>query len=175
MNIYHLVIPILALASTTAAQTVAETAAPGVKVEVKKQQPALVHVTSAKRDSIVVDTLLVHEDVAPAPSTGFTNLTVRHSRIKLMVWDNAAEDGDVVSVFLNGTPVVQSLEIFHRPQIFSLTLQPGHNRLEIEANNEGLVPPNTASVAIIPEGEQGIEQTFIAHQGTRKHLTVTLE
>ena len=85
------------------------------------------------------------------PTEGLVNITVSDPKVLLRIWDNATEDGDSVTVILNGKVVADCIEIFHEPKTFTLTLQPGQNVVEILAENEGRDPPNTASFSFVGE------------------------
>jgi len=110
-----------------------------------------------------------------APSVGLSNLTVTSPQVRLAIWDNSIVDGDMVTIFLNGHPIVEHLEIFREARVLTLTLRPGHNTVEILAENEGWSPPNTAALAVIPENGQGVEQQYQAHQNTKRRFVITLK
>ncbi|MBI4231205.1 MAG: hypothetical protein HY608_10255 [Planctomycetes bacterium] len=82
------------------------------------------------------------------PNSGLTDVTVDASTVTIEVWDHEAEDGDIINILLNGSPVVSNLTISHAHQTFQLNLFGGRNTIEIQAVNAGTSPPNTASVAI---------------------------
>lgn len=92
----------------------------------------------------------------PPPSIDFagrrtdtlSTIAARKPRITLSLWDNAEYDGDTLSVFLNGNPVLVGHELGRRRFRLKLDLVPGENTLLIVAHNEGRVPPNTASASI---------------------------
>lgn len=137
-------------------------------------QPGRAVVSAIYGDATATIPILVNHPEPPPPSPGLTNLTLNTPRVVLNIWDNEAEDGDIVTVFLNGAPVVSHLTLFNRPQAFRLTLRPGCNLIEILAENEGTQPPNTAAISVAPEGGQGDVQSHKAYQKTKSHLTVTL-
>jgi hypothetical protein len=69
---------------------------------------------------------------------------------------------------------VEFLRIFHRPKEFPLTLNQGENIIEIRAANEGIEPPNTASIWVVtPNGE--FQQRFRANQYARDRFVITLK
>ncbi len=72
-------------------------------------------------------------------------LDTRHQHIRLRIWDDAEVDGDTVSIFWNGQPVLCAVELGRKPIRLDLDLHAGLNRLRVVAHNEGRVPPNTAS------------------------------
>jgi hypothetical protein len=111
----------------------------------------------------------------PAPSAGLSNVTVTSPKVRLAIWDDSIPDGDKITIFLNGRPIVEHLEIFREAKVITLTLNPGHNTVEILAENEGWTAPNTAALAVIPENGQGIEQHYQAHQNTKRKFVITLK
>ena len=66
----------------------------------------------------------------------------------MWLWDNAEYDGDTLSVFLNGRPVLVGHELTRKRHRLRIDLRPGENHLLVVAHNEGRVPPNTASVVV---------------------------
>ncbi len=74
-----------------------------------------------------------------------TTLEAKQQRITLWLWDNAENDGDTLSVLLNGRPVITGLALRHKRHKLKMDLGPGENVLLVVAHNEGRVPPNTAS------------------------------
>ena len=77
-----------------------------------------------------------------------TTLTASKARVKLWLWDNAEYDGDTLSIFVNGRPVLVGHELGRKRHKLKLDLVPGENVLLVVAHNEGRVPPNTASVVL---------------------------
>lgn len=71
--------------------------------------------------------------------------------IKLFVWDKNEVDGDIVSIYLNGVELKDSLTVNKNRYEIELPLQEGQNLLVVEADNLGRVPPNTAAI-LIKEG-----------------------
>ena len=60
----------------------------------------------------------------------------------------AEEDGDTVSVLLNGLVVLDHYELTHRRTTVKLPLREGLNDVVVVAHNEGRVPPNTARAVL---------------------------
>lgn len=69
----------------------------------------------------------------------------------IRLWDNAAEDGDIVSVYLNGQWLIENHSLLKAGTDFNFStslLNPGSNDLVVFALNEGSSGPNTVSIAI---------------------------
>jgi hypothetical protein len=75
-------------------------------------------------------------------------LTVASPQAELELWDDAAEDGDTVSIRLNDRVVVTGFPVLKQRQKLSVTLDSGVNRLVLIADNLGSIPPNTAVMKI---------------------------
>lgn len=69
----------------------------------------------------------------------------------IRLWDNAAEDGDIVSVYLNGQWIIENHTLLKAGTDFNFStslLNTGANDLVVFALNEGSSGPNTVSIAI---------------------------
>jgi hypothetical protein len=69
--------------------------------------------------------------------------------IILAVWDDAIEDGDSVSININGQWIAQGMRVKIKPQLIDVTLKPGPNTITFIADNLGSIPPNTSVLEII--------------------------
>ena len=77
------------------------------------------------------------------------DIVVREARTILQVWDHQSEDGDIVSIAVNGVVVRSRLMIRNARERIPITLNPyGENIIEIFAHNEGRSSPNTASIRV---------------------------
>ena len=75
-------------------------------------------------------------------------LTVSTPQAELELWDDAAEDGDSVSIRLNDRLIISGFPVLKQRQKLSVVLEPGENRLLLLADNLGSIPPNTAVMKI---------------------------
>lgn len=71
------------------------------------------------------------------------------SQITLALWDDAVEDGDSVSININGKWIAQGFPVKKNPQFITVSLQPGPNTITFVADNLGSIPPNTSVLEII--------------------------
>lgn len=78
---------------------------------------------------------------------GALNSTSR--QLKLLIWDDAVEDGDTVSVNINGQWIARGFPVKKNPQQLTVTVNPGPNTITFSADNLGAIPPNTAIIEII--------------------------
>lgn len=79
---------------------------------------------------------------------GLQDVTVDSRQVEMRLWDHGEQDGDIVTVLLNGQPLVSGFTITNAGVAFRLLLNPGPNRLTVYAHNEGSSSPNTASISL---------------------------
>jgi hypothetical protein len=68
--------------------------------------------------------------------------------IVLELWDSEIEDGDSISLRLNGHWITTGFPVSNTLQKIPIQLQPGENRILFMADNLGRIPPNTARLRI---------------------------
>ncbi|WP_036151582.1 hypothetical protein [Maribacter forsetii] len=74
--------------------------------------------------------------------------------ITVKIWDHGRQDGDIVSIYLNGVQVVKKYYLTYWKKEFKIKLDPNKpNDLFLYAHNLGDSPPNTVSVEI-SDGEK---------------------
>jgi len=69
--------------------------------------------------------------------------------LTLAVWDDAAEDGDSISINIDGRWIIKGCPVKKNPRFIPVTLKPGANTISFIADNLGTIPPNTAVLEII--------------------------
>lgn len=77
------------------------------------------------------------------------NVEAASRQITLAIWDDAVEDGDSISLNINGKWIVQGMAVKKRPQFIIVTLEPGQNKITFIADNLGSIIPNTSVLEII--------------------------
>ncbi len=78
-----------------------------------------------------------------------TKKIIVHSKeIKIRVWDINIEDGDIISVNLNGKWVLDHFQLTNAGSVFEFTLENQRSYLVLHAHNLGEIPPNTAGISI---------------------------
>lgn len=70
-------------------------------------------------------------------------------QVTLALWDDAVEDGDSVSISINGNWITRGFLVKKKPQFITVTLKPGSNNITFSADNLGSIPPNTSVLEII--------------------------
>ena len=107
----------------------------------------------------------------PTPTTTSGDITVNNTEIEVSLFDNAAEDGDIITIMLNGIVVAQNVEIFNTPKVFSFSLDPTiSNYITFYAVNEGSSSPNTVQGTV----DDGF-QTYSFNEGLRQGETVSFQ
>ncbi|HRZ55673.1 MAG TPA: PKD domain-containing protein [Candidatus Paceibacterota bacterium] len=124
---------------------------------------------SASRTVSVVDT----PPPPPPEGSGAGNVTVSSQLVTIRVWDNAAEDGDIIDLYVNGAKRLGNHTLTKSGTSIEVWLNRGHNTLKIVALNVGTDPPNTASVSISNVTNGPSNQTWNAYQGAYAQCTIT--
>ena len=70
-------------------------------------------------------------------------------QLTFAIWDDAVEDGDSISININGKWLVQGFPVKTKVQFITVTLKPGPNLITYIADNLGSIPPNTSVLEII--------------------------
>ncbi len=89
-------------------------------------------------------------------AVGYMNTS--ESKIFLEIWDSQKEDGDIVSVFLNGKQISERTEVKHQPKKIEIELKKGKNEILFKAENLGTIPPNTAALRVYGNGFEKLIQ-----------------
>lgn len=78
-----------------------------------------------------------------------TKRIIVHSKnIRIRLWDINQEDGDIVSVNLNGKWVIDHFQLTNAGNYFEFELEGQANYLVLHAHNLGEIPPNTAGISV---------------------------
>jgi len=106
-------------------------------------------------------------------SKDLTDVTVDRRDVTITVWDHGTEDGDIISIYLNGKVMKSKLLLTNKKQSFRVNLTGGQNRFEVEAVNEGSMPPNTATVEISNVTKGKPSQVYERKSGQRTSMNLT--
>jgi hypothetical protein len=80
-------------------------------------------------------------------------MTVNQKKITLLLWDDQQEDGDILSLRLDGRYLVQELALKKEKTRLVVELSSGEHELVLIAENVGSIPPNTLAL-IVDDGQQ---------------------
>jgi len=85
-------------------------------------------------------------------------INVSQPNFKVELYDDGDVDGDIVSVYYNGSMLLENKKLTDKALAFNLNIDPSkaENELVIYAENEGDIPPNTA-LMIVTEGNNRTE------------------
>lgn len=111
-----------------------------------------------------------------------TNLKVKHNvevnagNCDLSLYDHGTEDGDIVTLVVNGEKVVEHLKIRRKPNVktVNVELKPGDNIIYPIAENLGRIPPNTLHVSLSCNSGQGKEYKLFSKPGESEVLRLRL-
>lgn len=79
-------------------------------------------------------------------------MTVKQQQIDLYLWDNSEIDGDRVTVYLNGEPVLNDYVLQRGKKKVVLTLKRGSNYLSVHAEDLGKTPPVVTAMSLVKNG-----------------------
>ena len=70
-------------------------------------------------------------------------------KLKMFIWDTNQEDGDKITLIINGKSILTDFETTNKRKKVKFKLQEGENIVEIRATNLGVSPPNTSRVELV--------------------------
>lgn len=73
-----------------------------------------------------------------APRYGLDDKTVHEEQVTINLRDNGSEDGDHVTLYVNGEALTSSFLITNAGQPINVALNPGPNFIEITADKDGV-------------------------------------
>lgn len=82
-------------------------------------------------------------------SKNIGNIVTNSQQLRFAIWDDALEDGDSISLCINGSWIKKGFPVKNKAQFFDVTLAPGPNIITFVADNLGSIPPNTSVLEII--------------------------
>lgn len=76
-------------------------------------------------------------------------IKVHSPKITIQVWDKGIQDGDIISLNLNNTWILENYELKKTKKSVEVNLDGESNLLVLHALNLGKIPPNTVMVTVI--------------------------
>ena len=141
-------------------------AAPGITNSNGKEPNS---VSSQNTDNLKIDlqkNKIQKDDAENVGSNPFQNrktevlkkIEIENETFKVDLYDNGEVDGDIVSVYFNGKPILLHKKLTDRPLTLTLSASSDKevNELVVHAENLGDIPPNTA-LMIITDGDKRYE------------------
>ncbi|NDV26035.1 hypothetical protein [Desulfovibrio sp. JC010] len=111
----------------------------------------------------------------PAGAQKMAPVTVSVSPTTMYIWDHGSEDGDKISISLNGQTVQGSATIGNSKTAVQLMLRQGPNQVLIKALNVGTQSPNTAAIKVMNVVEGNPQQSYNLLTGKTAVMTVTYD
>jgi hypothetical protein len=95
-------------------------------------------------------------------------------QLTLAIWDDAVEDGDSISIKINGDFITRGFPVLKQPQFITVLLKPGSNSISFIADNIGSISPNTSVLEII-DGKKRKSFMLESIPGENKILNIFYE
>jgi len=146
------------------------------KTESQKVNPSVVVATSTststKKDEVVTKPLPTA--VATRKSETIQSLYFHSDSLVLSLYDNGMVDGDTVSVFFNGNPIIskQQLKVSAFKKTIYITPEMDSVELVLFADNLGSIPPNTGLLTV-RDGDQTFNVRFSADLQKNASIVLT--
>jgi len=70
-------------------------------------------------------------------------------KLKFFIWDANKEDGDKITLIINGNIILNDFETKNKRKKIKYKLNDGENIIEIKATNLGNSPPNTSRIELV--------------------------
>ena len=71
------------------------------------------------------------------------------NKLRLFIWDANMEDGDKITLSINGNIILDDFETSNKRKKIKYKLAEGKNIIEIKATNLGTSPPNTSRIELV--------------------------
>lgn len=101
-------------------------------------------------------------------------IVVTSQQLQFAIWDDATEDGDSVSIMIEGKWFVRGFPVKKNPRFLTVNLQPGPNNFVFIADNLGAIPPNTSVLEII-DGKRRKSYTMETILGEKNLIEIFYE
>lgn len=117
--------------------------------QLKEKKGKIESISIASSNNATKEAPAVREEFDGRKISYTEELSFDSENITIKIWDHGRQDGDIVSIYLNGSPVVSKHYLTYYKREFKVKLKPNKsNDLFLYAHNLGDAPPNTVSVEI---------------------------
>lgn len=131
----------------------------GIKNETIKKDSVAITKTKRINDSsvskkIFEDSVTLIKNSRPTVIT--KTISTNADSVKIILYDDGEIDGDIVTIFDNGKIMVNKLTLSKEPYEITLALPSNNSKhiIELMAENEGSIPPNTAYMLVLAGRER---------------------
>lgn len=100
-----------------------------------------------------------------------TSVFWNSNKLVLEIWDAGKEDGDIVSIYVDGKLVLDKFMISHATKTIEVELRNKLTEIRIEAINIGDIAPNTANIKLFDSNKEIDLFTDLSY---RKSTTITV-
>ena len=94
---------------------------------------------------------VTHKRIGTSMDLGTVSTTSKEVRV--VCRDYSYVDGDIIKLFINGLALERNIVLKGSNSMVYLKLKPGSNRIDFQAQNQGLSGPNTAEVLLYDEND----------------------
>ena len=100
-----------------------------------------------------------------------TSVFWNSNKLAIEIWDAGKEDGDIISIYVDGKLVLDKFMISHTPKSIEVDLPKKLTEIRIDANNVGKIAPNTANIKLFDSNKTIDLFTDLSY---RKSTTITV-
>ena len=94
---------------------------------------------------------ITHKKLGTTMNLG--TVTTTSKEVRVVCRDYSYVDGDIIKIFINGQALERNIVLKSSNSMVYLNLKPGSNRIDFQAQNQGLSGPNTAEVLLYDEND----------------------
>ncbi|MDY0779953.1 hypothetical protein [Tenacibaculum sp. IB213877] len=92
----------------------------------------------------------------------------KSKNLNISSYDFGILDGDIISIYKNGNPLIENLNLKNTIQIVSIPLDIGFNKIEIKAIDEGRLRPNTGAFTVFDDFKEVVtSNTWFLAKGAK--------
>ena len=118
------------------------------KTKLKKKIEKIKKKVEQKYNEQLQDTTLIVQTKVLKDGDDFT-IDWEGNKLKLFIWDANQEDGDKITLIINGNIVLDDFKTTNKRKKIKFKLKQGENTVEIRAANLGTSPPNTSRIELV--------------------------
>jgi hypothetical protein len=126
---------------------------------------------TAMRNGQVAATAQIQVRVVPQLS----DIVVNRQASTFRIWDHGTQDGDIITVTLNGSTLVSGYSLTNAGTTFPVQYRRGQNVLVVRAHNEGSLGPNTAAISFANVVRGPSSQSYGLPTGGTAQLIITYD
>jgi len=118
------------------------------KSKIEKKIKKIKKKVAKKYNKKYADTTLIKRTEILKDGDDF-NINWKSNKVKLYIWDANQEDGDKITLKINGDIILDDFETKNKRKKLKYQLEDGENIIEITSTNLGASPPNTSRIELV--------------------------